>query len=128
MRRTGLSRPSFYVYFKDRHELVLRLVSQLQQELMGVSDRWYQSPSGGPDALRQAVEGTVGVYGRHATVMRALADAAVEDPEVERAYDAMLQVIIDATATHIEREVGTGGGAPPGAGGGPEARAGVARR
>src|SRR5215210_9161859 len=32
MRRTGLSRPSFYVYFKDRHELVLRVVEHLQAE------------------------------------------------------------------------------------------------
>ena len=34
MRRTGLSRPSFYVYFKDRHELVLRIVGHLQGEIL----------------------------------------------------------------------------------------------
>ena len=29
MRRTDLSRPSFYVYFRDRHQLVLRVVEHL---------------------------------------------------------------------------------------------------
>jgi TetR/AcrR family transcriptional regulator, ethionamide resistance regulator len=29
MRRTGLSRPSFYVYFHDRHEPALRVCGQL---------------------------------------------------------------------------------------------------
>ena len=34
MRRTELSRPSFYVYFKDRHELVLRLVAHPRRAAM----------------------------------------------------------------------------------------------
>ena len=32
MRRTDLSRPSFYVYFRDRHHLILRVVEHLGNE------------------------------------------------------------------------------------------------
>jgi AcrR family transcriptional regulator len=112
MRRTGLSRPSFYVYFKDRHALILRLVEQIQGELLTMSNRWYEATEGGPSMLRYALEGTVAVYGRHNSVMRALADAAVEDPDVERAYDALIQGVVDATAQHIEREIAAGAIAP----------------
>src|SRR3954464_13949932 len=62
MRRTGLSRPSFYVYFRDRHELVLRVVSHLEAELLTVANRWYESLGGGPPVLRDALAGIVGVY------------------------------------------------------------------
>jgi AcrR family transcriptional regulator len=108
MRRTGLSRPSFYVYFRDRHELVLRLVERLRGELLTVANRWYGSEGGGSEVLREALEGVVAVYGRHAAVMRALADAAVEDREVERAYDALVRGFVEATAHHVEAEMRTG--------------------
>jgi AcrR family transcriptional regulator len=108
MRRTGLSRPSFYVYFKDRHELVLRIVGHLQGEILQSANRWYDTVGGGPAVLREALEGTVGAYARHAPVMRALADAAVEDPGVESAYDALVQGFVDITARHVEQEMRAG--------------------
>jgi TetR/AcrR family transcriptional regulator, ethionamide resistance regulator len=108
MRRTGLSRPSFYVYFKDRHELVLRVVEHLQSEILSVANRWYESLGGGPAVLRQALEGVVSVYGSHGLVLRALSDAAADDREVEEAYDAFVQSFVDVTAKHIEAEVTAG--------------------
>jgi TetR/AcrR family transcriptional regulator, ethionamide resistance regulator len=108
MRRTGLSRPSFYVYFKDRHELVLRVVGHLEEELLNVANRWYQSVGGGPQVLREAVEGLVAVYGEHGAVMRALADAAADDPDVEAAYGALIDGFVAVTAEHIEQETATG--------------------
>ena len=33
MARTTLSRPSFYVYFRDRHQLAVRLVEGIGEEL-----------------------------------------------------------------------------------------------
>jgi AcrR family transcriptional regulator len=112
MRRTGLSRPSFYVYFKDRHELVLRLVQHLQDEILAVANRWYESLGGGPQVLREALDGTVNVYGAHGPVLRALSDAAVEDRDVEEAYDALVQGFVDVTAQHIDAEIAAGHIAP----------------
>ncbi len=112
MRRTGLSRPSFYVYFKDRHELVLRIVDQVQGEILKSANRWFEAVGGGPGVLREALAGTVGVYAAHAAVMRALADAAVDDPRVEEAYNALIQGFVDVTARHVEREI-EGGLIPP---------------
>jgi AcrR family transcriptional regulator len=116
MRRTGLSRPSFYVYFKDRHELVLRLVQHLQDEILMVANRWYESLGGGPQVLRDALDGVVNVYGDHGPVLRALSDAAVEDDDVEEAYERLVQNFVDVTGHHIEAEIEAGHMAPLDAG------------
>ena len=108
MRRTELSRPSFYVYFRDRHELVLRVVEHLGAELFTMSGRWLRGTGEGPEIARAALEGFVAVYGEHGPVLRALADAAADDPEVEEAYASLVQSFVDATARHIEEEIAAG--------------------
>jgi TetR/AcrR family transcriptional regulator, ethionamide resistance regulator len=105
MRRTDLSRPSFYVYFADRHQLVLKVVEHLGSELFTMSDRWLRGTGDAPASAREALEGIVAVYVEHGPVMRALADAAADDRGVEQAYTALVDSFIDATARHIEGEI-----------------------
>lgn len=108
MRRTGLSRPSFYVYFRDRHHLVLRVVEHLGTELFSMSEQWYEGKGDGAELAREAIEGIVSVFVEHGPVLRALADAAADDPDVESAYSALVQSFIDVTARHIAREIEAG--------------------
>jgi AcrR family transcriptional regulator len=54
MRRTDLSRPSFYVYFRDRHDLVLRVVEHLGGELFTMSERWVAAPASRSPRPRRA--------------------------------------------------------------------------
>ncbi len=108
MRRTDLSRPSFYVYFRDRHHLVLRVVEHLGSELLTMSDRWLRGTGEGPEIARHALEGIVSVFSEHGPVLRALADAAADDPGVEEAYGSLVQSFVDATARHIEQEITAG--------------------
>jgi TetR/AcrR family transcriptional regulator, ethionamide resistance regulator len=109
MRRTELSRPSFYVYFKDRHQLVLRVAERFGEEMLSLSGRWFEANGpGGAATFREALEGTVAVYEQHGAVLHALADAATVDPDVERTYDSIMQTFVDATAAHIEAEIEAG--------------------
>jgi TetR/AcrR family transcriptional regulator, ethionamide resistance regulator len=108
MRRTELSRPSFYVYFTDRHQLVLKVVEHLGSELFTMSDRWLRGTGEGPALAREALDGIVAVYVEHGPVMRALSDAAADDRGVEQAYNALVESFIDATARHIEAEIAAG--------------------
>jgi AcrR family transcriptional regulator len=108
MRRTELSRPSFYVYFRDRHHLVLRVVARLESELFTMSDRWFRGSAGGRETAREALDGIVDVFAEHGPVMRALADAAADDPRVEEAYGALVRRFVDATARHIRDEMAAG--------------------
>jgi len=98
MQRTDLSRPSFYVYFRDRHDLVLRVFEHVGADLIELSER-RRDPS-------LALHALIDVFVEHGPVLRALADAAADNPGVEEAYRALVQRFVDATARHIERRVG----------------------
>ena len=56
MRRTELSRPSFYVYFRDRNHLVLRVVERLGEEQWALSERWFErtGPGGARASARRS--------------------------------------------------------------------------
>src|SRR5215210_6992343 len=108
MRRTELSRPSFYVYFKDRHDVVLRVAHHIGDELMAVSERWYEGTGDGPTLIREAIEGVVRVCAENGPVLHALADAAADDPGAEEVYAALIQRFVEATTRHIEKQVAAG--------------------
>jgi len=107
---TSVSRPAFYVYFRDRHDLVLRLIQEIGAELFEMADRWLKSTPGESreNDLRSALEGVVAAYAAHGPVLRAISDAAGDDPTVEKAYRGLIERFIDATAAHIRAETRAG--------------------
>jgi AcrR family transcriptional regulator len=108
MARTTLSRPSFYVYFRDRQQLVLRVLERIGNELFVMADRWLEG-TGDPRAdARAAVEGVAAVYAEHGPVLGAIADAACYDSDVERIYRGLVHRFVDATAARIEKDVASG--------------------
>lgn len=103
MRRTGLKRPAFYAHFRDRYDLMLRVVAHIGGELFEMADRWLQGDDPGRD-LRAALDGIAHVFLEHGPVLGALADAAPTDDRVESAYRTLVQAFVDATAEHIRLE------------------------
>jgi TetR/AcrR family transcriptional regulator, ethionamide resistance regulator len=108
MARTTLSRPSFYVYFRGRHHLAVRLVEGIGAELFEMADRWLGGDGDPRGDVRAALEGTTAVYARHGLVLGAIADAAGHDPEVEATYRGLIERFVDASAEHIEEEIAGG--------------------
>lgn len=108
MARTGLSRPSFYVYFRDRHQLLLSLVGEIGGELFAMAERWLKGGEDPVEGARAALEGIVAVYSEHGTALKAISDASTTDPEVEAIYRALLERFVEATAEHIEEEIAAG--------------------
>src|SRR6476620_8079680 len=76
MGRTTLSRPSFYVYFRDRHHLAVRLVEGIGAELFEMSERWLECTGDPREDVQAALEGIGAVYAEHGQVLSAIADAA----------------------------------------------------
>jgi len=104
MARTTLSRPSFYVYFRDRHHLAVRLVEGIGAELFEGANVWLEGEGDVGDSLGAVAA----VYARHGLVLAAIADAAGHDPDAESTYRGMIERFIDATARRIERDIATG--------------------
>ena len=108
MDGTGLSRPSFYVYFRDRHHLALKLIEELGSEMFAAAGSWLEGKGDDPEELRGALRGSARVFETHGPVLRAIADAATEDADVEQAYRGIVEGFVDATAARIERDVSAG--------------------
>ena len=77
-----------------------------------MSKRWYTGTGDGPAQAREAMEGFVEVYASHGPVLRALADAATDDPEVERVYSGLVNEFVGRDhAPHREGDRGRAGAA-----------------
>ena len=100
MSRTGLSRPSFYEYFRDRHHLIVKLTERLTTWTSTRSEPWL-SGSDLIEDLRATLDGLVELYVTRGHLLRALADAASHDPQAEVSYRKMMKIFIEATAGRI---------------------------
>jgi AcrR family transcriptional regulator len=112
MSRTTLSRPSFYVYFRDRHHLAVRLVEGIGEALFEMANRWLEGTGDPRTDIRASLRGVAGVYEEHGLVLHAIADAAGHDPEVERVYYGLIERFVTATAERLEADVAAGRVAP----------------
>jgi TetR/AcrR family transcriptional regulator, ethionamide resistance regulator len=107
MSRTGLSRPSFYEYFRDRNQLIIKLAERLGAQNAAIAEKWIRSDRAADD-LRPVTEQTVGLAVTHGHLLRALADAANGDREVEATYRQEMQAAVDRTAQRIRGDAGRG--------------------
>src|ERR671917_2919868 len=114
MVRTGLSRPAFYAYFRDRYDLVTRLLEGIGGLLFAVDWRWLSgNASGGPEAtsegLIDAVRRGSETFVQYGPVLRAIADAADQDPRVEEVYRyGLIERFAGAVAGPVSRDVAAG--------------------
>lgn len=107
MSRTGLSRPSFYEYFRDRNQLIIKLAERLSTQNAAIADKWLASPRS-DEALRPTTYETVEMTVAHGHLLRALADAANSDRQVEVFYRQSMQSAIDKTAHRIREDAARG--------------------
>ena len=112
MVRTGLSRPAFYAYFKDRYDLVTRLLEGVGSLLFALDWRWL---SGGEveeearDVLVDALRAGSRTFVEYGPVLRAIADAAGYDAKVEQVYRyGLIERLVAAVASRISRDVEAG--------------------
>ncbi len=114
MARTGLSRPAFYAYFKDRYELVTRLLEGIGGLLFAVDRRWLVGDPGvgreeSAEILRDALRGGAETFESYGPVLRAISDAASYDERVEEVYRfGLIERLIVAVAARISRDVEAG--------------------
>ena len=108
MGAAGQSRTAFYRHFRDRQDLIIRLLGDLAAELFESSSTWL---AGGGDPLvesRQSTTSLVSAWAQHGPLLRAVSEAASHEDEVERVYRGLVQVFVDATVERVERDVAAG--------------------
>lgn len=86
MERTTLSRKSFYVYFRDRHELIARLVAPLREEIDARAEVVRAQHDNPRDLLRALFLVVARVYTEHGEVLRALRESSAQDADARRVW------------------------------------------
>ena len=108
MERTTLSRKSFYVYFRDRHELIARLVAPLREEIDTRAAELraiYDDPR---DRFRALFLEVARVYMRHGELLRALRESSGQDEDAERVWREFTDPPIAAMVAFIREEMKAG--------------------
>jgi AcrR family transcriptional regulator len=112
MVRTGLSRPAFYAYFRDRYEVVTRLLEGIGGLLFALDWRWLSGGEGGDEGrevLVDALRAGSRTFVEYGPVLRAIADAAGYDARVEEVYRyGLIERLVGAVASRISRDVEAG--------------------
>jgi AcrR family transcriptional regulator len=112
MIRTGLSRPAFYAYFRDRYEVVTRLLEGIGGLLFALDWRWLSGGEVGEEArevLVDALRAGSQTFVEYGPVLRAIADAAGYDERVEQVYRyGLIERLVGAVAGRISRDVEAG--------------------
>ena len=90
MRGTGLSRPAFYMYFKNIPALIEELLVDLEAEMNEAATPWLVAEGPAGEQLRKSLEGIVAVCRRRGPVLRAISESAPHDARLERAWSGFM--------------------------------------
>ena len=112
MKAAGLPRTVFYRHFADLHEMVLRLLQEVLSELSEFGGMWAASVGQFADRGRANFELVVDFFARNGPLIRAIADAAAGDEELERIYGGFIDGFTELAAQALERLVQEGRIAP----------------
>ncbi|MEV1068999.1 TetR/AcrR family transcriptional regulator [Streptomyces sp. NPDC050263] len=104
-KAAGVSRSTFYLYFRDKVDVLLRLSGSLKQESYAITAAWRPTgPDGGVDGLARTYELVLRHYRDHAALLAAINEVAAYDPLVREAWSADQDRFVDNLVTVLEEE------------------------
>ncbi|MFC3572085.1 TetR/AcrR family transcriptional regulator [Streptomyces yaanensis] len=104
-KAAGISRSTFYLYFRDKVDVLLRLSGSLKKESYEIAAAWRPTgPGGGVDGLARTYELILRHYREHSALMSAINEVAAYDPLVREAWNADQDRFVDNLVTVLEEE------------------------
>jgi AcrR family transcriptional regulator len=103
----GVARSSFYMHFRDKADLVIRLTESLLEEIAAAARTWWEPGASRAEAAA-ATRRLVGTYAEHGELFAALTETAAYDAGLR----AVQQAMVDRQATPLAEliEAGKSGG------------------
>jgi AcrR family transcriptional regulator len=108
MAGTTLSRPAFYQYFGDLHELMESQLHVIEERIGSLANPWLAGEGDPLATLRESLRGVVEVGAEHGTVLRAISEAAPYDARLERAWSRFMAHWDDAVGARIAAQQADG--------------------
>ena len=107
----GISRTAFYLYFRDKRDLLMRLAGDVTELLYAQADIWFSGEGDDPEReIREALTRIAELYREHGVLIRAIVEVSTYEEDIATFWRGLLQRFVDATGRRIERE----GTLPPG--------------
>jgi AcrR family transcriptional regulator len=101
----GLSRPTFYFYFKSKEAVLLTLLEPMIARADAEFDRAVHRPSADPRwVCRNVIEAFFTAFSSHRAVARAGTEALATSPEIRGVWSGFMQKWIDQTAAVISAD------------------------
>jgi AcrR family transcriptional regulator len=97
-----MARATFYLHFRDKGELVLRLMGQLTDEIIASAGVWFENAEHADRRdIERALHGIVGTFRKHHAIVAAINDTAPYDPAVAKLYGEMMDKLCAASRRAI---------------------------
>lgn len=109
VEEAGVSRPTFYIHFASKQQLLQRLAADVLGELTQAASGFIDDPRLGRAELRASLDRVLEVYLADAAVLAGVLELAAYDTETAKAYDALISEVAARTAVHIQRRRKLGG-------------------
>ncbi|KAA9150738.1 TetR/AcrR family transcriptional regulator [Amycolatopsis acidicola] len=113
-RGAGISRPTFYFYFRSKDAVLLALLERVVDEAdSSALDMMEESRGDAPQAWRACINVFYETFSSHRAVALAIASARETNPAVRELWSSVMDRWVDRIAAVIESERARGA-APPG--------------
>ncbi len=90
----GLARATFYLHFRDKGELVTRLMERVRQEIVSSAGLWFEHAElAQREDMRRALRGILGVYRKHHVIIDAVVETATRDAAVARLWRETMEAL-----------------------------------
>ncbi|GAA1403321.1 TetR/AcrR family transcriptional regulator [Catellatospora coxensis] len=99
---SGVARSTFYLYFADKTQLLLRLAATTNQTSFGITAAW--RPEHGLDALTSTFAEVVATYRANAALLTAVQETSAYDPAVREFWNVRLEAFRDNARQLIAAE------------------------
>jgi AcrR family transcriptional regulator len=101
-KAAGISRSTFYVYFRDKGDLIGRLTTRVADQLVDAFERWWRiAAEASIEDLREAVVAVLAVYEQHQAVLSALVETATYDPGAAGVFNGTMMQFSQTTRRAI---------------------------
>ena len=108
-REAGIARATFYLHFRDKGALVARLISRIEDEVVGAGGLWFvQAEDARYADLRAAMARFFDAYLKHHAILSAAAETAPYDAQVAALHTRMLERFVDESRQAIMRIAASG--------------------
>jgi AcrR family transcriptional regulator len=107
MARTGMTRSSFYHYFRSLDEVAIALMRRVQGEMMEAASPWLRTGYEGDPAVgvKQGIRASAEIFARHGLVLAAIHEASFHYGAVQRAWrEGVLEDWINAIADQLRAQ------------------------